>query len=169
MVLRLLPLVLVFAILLASPAAGQNRPPAQNAGASQSALLKQGISHFEKAFYELTPKNRRAEADAEFDQAVAALEAELGVNPASADAHRYLARIDAVRKDFPKAAAHYDRVSELEPFNVDACVLAALAYLDAKNPTEARLRLVAAKDRSLDAAVLARLDEYIAKVDALKR
>jgi len=168
MVMRLLPLVVV--VLGAVPAFAQSGPPPKpGVPSTQSDHMQSGVRHFERAFFELTPQKREAEARVEFDHAIAAFERELAATPASADAHRYLAKIHAVRKEFGKAGAHFDKVAELEPFNVDACVLAALAYLDADDAPGARLRLVGAKDRTLDPVVLARLDGYIAKVDALKR
>lgn len=163
----LLPLALV--VLLAAPAAAQTGPPPARRPAAQSVDVRDGIGHFDKAFYQLTPRNRLQEAAGEFDQAIAAFERELSVNASSTDAHRYLGRIYAVRKEFRKAAGHYDRVAALEPLNVDACVLAALAYVEAGDADEARRRLEEAWDRTLDPGVLARLDEYLAKVDALKR
>ena len=169
MVLRLLPLVLVVALTAPAAAQTSGQPGQSRRGAPQSAVLKEGIGHFDKAFYELTPKGRHDEAAVAFAAAIAAFDRELAANPASADAHAYLARIYAVRKDFRKAAGHYDKVAELEPFNVDACVFAAVEYMNANEPAEARRRLVDAKDRTLDADVLARLDEYIARVDAFKR
>ncbi len=158
-------------LLLSVAAVAQTRPTARPADppAPQSEAMTTGVAHFEKAFYELTPQKRHAEAAAEYVKAIAAFERELAATPTSAAAHTYLARIHAATKDFKKAAAHYDQVAALEPFNVDACVLAALAYIDAKDVAEARLRLVDAKARTQDADVLARLDEYIAKVDALGR
>ncbi len=164
-------LLVLVVVLLASPAAAQGDPPQRPAGppAPQSEQMKAGVAHFDKAFYDLTPRNRHAEAADEFNRAVAAFERELAASPSSAAAHTYLARIYAVRKDFRKAGAHYDEVSEIEPQNVDACVLAALAYLDANEVAEARDRLVRAKARTVDPSVLARLDDYIARVDALRR
>jgi hypothetical protein len=169
MVPRLLPLVLI--LLLAAPVGAQTsgQPGQSHRNGPQSAALKEGIAHFEKAFYDLTPNGRHTEAAAALGLAIAAFERELAANAGSVDAHVYLARIDAFKKDFRKAAGHYDKLAELEPFNVDACLFAAVAYMDAADPVEARLRLVAAKDRTLDPEVLARLDEYLAKVDALKR
>jgi tetratricopeptide (TPR) repeat protein len=169
MVFRLLPLVLIVA--LAAPAVAQ---PAGRAGQSgretpRSTVLQNGIDHFDKAFYDLTPKGRHDEAASEFAAAVAAFDRELTTNPSSAEAHRYLGRIYAARRNFQKAAGHYDKLAAIEPFNVDACVLSALAWLDAKNPAEARRRLVDATERTSDPRVLAQLDGYLAKVDALKR
>jgi cytochrome c-type biogenesis protein CcmH/NrfG len=161
-------LVAVFLASVAVAQAGQ-RPRPGGPPAPQSEQMKAGVAHFDKAFYDLTPRNRHAEAAAEFDRGIAAFELELAASPWSAEAHTYLARIYAVRKDFKKAGAHYDEVAALEPLNVDACVLAALAYLDASEVAVARARLVEAKARTKDPNVLARLDGYIARVDALKR
>ena len=166
---RFLPIILL--VLLAAPAwslAGQ-APPAQNAAAGQSERVRQGVSHFERAFYDLTPHKRDLEAAMEYDQAIAQFELELKQQPSSVVAHQYLGRIYSLRKDFKKSAEHYDRLSEIEPLNVDACVLAALAYGEAGDFAEARARLLEAKQRTSDPAALAKIAEYLAKADKLIR
>ncbi len=164
--LGLLLLLLLPLLITAAPA-----PPGQapSQAVAQSERMQQGRNHFERAFYQLTPQKRDVEAAREFDLAIAEFEAELVVQPQSAEAHAYLARIYAVRKNFAKAAAHYDRLSDLQPTNVDACVLAALAYVDNGQVAEARERLVAARARTEDPDVLAKLSDYIARLDLLKR
>jgi len=163
----LLALLLVFGLPVLCfaqpvPLQSRNRGP-------QSERVRLGVGHFERAFYQLVPQKRDAEATREFDLAVEQFEGELAAHPASIDAHAYLAKIFAVRKEFGKAAAHYDRLIELEPLNVDLYVLAALAYIDNMQVTEARARLVAAKDRTSDPAVVAKLTEYLSKLDQRKR
>jgi len=158
-------LVLVAASFAAAQSSSPGRPPNQ----PPPDKMKAGIAHFEKAFYDLTPHKRDVEAAAEFDQALASFEAALADTPRSVEAHTYLARIYTVKKDFKKAAEHYDQVAAIEPANVDACVLAALSFVDAGNVPEARLRLVEARARTSDPAALEKLDEYVAKLDALKR
>lgn len=165
----LLILFAVFIFASAAAAQGGSPPRPESPPSPQTERLRSGIEHFDKAFYELTPQKRHAEAASEFATSLAALEAEVAASPASVEAHTYLARIHAFRKDFRKAGAHYDSVAALQPLSVDACVLAALAYVDANDAAEARSRLVDAKARTQDPDVLARLDEYIAKVDALRR
>ena len=160
---------LIAVLVLASFAAAQSNPPGSTRTQPPADKMKVAVAHFEKAFYDLTPKKKDAEATVEFGLAIAAFESVLAETPASAEAHNYLARIHAARKDFKQAAAHYDKVAAIEPFNVDACVLAALAYVDANNVPEARLRLAEARLRTGDPGVLARLDGYVAKLDALKR
>ncbi len=160
---------LLLILLVASLSAAQSGPPGKNGPQPPTERMKAAVAHFEKAFYDLTPKKRDAEARAEFDQAIAGFEAVLVEAPRSAEAHTYLARIHSARKEFKQAAAHYDQVAAIEPFNVDACVLAALAYVDDGDVGEARVRLSEAKLRTRDPGALARLDEYVAKLDALKR
>ncbi len=118
---------------------------------------------------DLTPRKRDVEAAKEYDQAIAQFELELKQRPSSAVAHQYLGRIYSLRKDYRKSAGHYDRLSEIEPLNVDACVLAALAYGEAGDFAEARARLTEAKQRTSDPAALARINEYLAKADKLSR
>jgi len=158
-------------VLLASLAAAQPGPPQRSAGPPQpqSEQMKAGIAHFDRAFYDLTAQKRHAEAAVEFDRAVEAFERELAASSWSAPAHTYLARIHAVRKDFRKAGEHYDQVAAIEPGNVDACVLAALAYVDANDIAAARTRVEQARTRTQDPEVLTRLDGYFGRLDALKR
>jgi tetratricopeptide (TPR) repeat protein len=135
----------------------------------QSERVRLGVRHFERAFYELTPNRRHVEASRELDLAIAAFEAEVQAGPPSATVHSYLGRIYSLKNDYKKAAAHYDRLSEIEPLNADACVLAALAYAEDGQPDEARARLEAAKLRTSDADGLARLAEYVRRLDGAKR
>ncbi len=83
------------------------------------------MSHFERAFYELTPQKRDREAALEFDQAIAQFELEVKQQPSSAVAHQYLGPHLFAPEGLPEVRQHYDRLSEIEPLNVDACVLAA--------------------------------------------
>lgn len=134
----------------------------------QSEGLRRGVGHFDKAFYDLTPHKRDWEAAQEYDLAIAAFEHELAVRPASATAHAYLARIYYLRQQFDRAAAYYDKLTELDPDNVDAYVLAALAYAEAGNVTDARTRLETAKHHTTDPGTLRRLDEYLLKLQTAK-
>jgi tetratricopeptide (TPR) repeat protein len=154
---------------LVAPPAPQT-PPQQSPGRTdQSERVRNGVQHFEHAFYELTPKKQDAEAAREFDAAIAEFEAEVAVRPSSVTAHAYLGRIYNIRKDYKKAASHYDRLADLEPLNVDACVLAALAYVEDGQLAESRARLEAAKSRTSDPDTLARLAEYLSRLNAIKR
>ncbi len=169
MVRKLLPLVLLTVLLVPAAARSGAPPPVQQNPAEPSARVRQGVSHFERAFYELTPQKRDREASVEFEQAIAAFELEVSRQPSSAVAHAYLGRIYSLRKDFRRSAAHYDRLSEIEPRNVDACVLAALAYGELGDAAHASARLEAARQRTSDPDVLARLAEYRARLARLNR
>lgn len=167
--------LVLLAALVAPPAllpaaALQAVPSQQTPGqAGQSERVRSGVQHFERAFYELTPRKQDADAAREFDMAIADFEAEAAARPSSAIAHSYLGRIYNIRKDYKKAAAHYDRLSDIEPLNADACVLAALAFAEDGQIAEARARLEAAKLRTSDPSALARLAEYISKLNGVKR
>ena len=166
---QFLPLVLLTVLLVPASAEPGQGPPAQQNPTVQSERVRQGVSHFERAFYDLTPHKRDLEAAKEYDQAIAQFELELKQQPSSAVAHQYLGRIYSLRKDYKKSAEHYDRLSEIEPLNVDACVLAALSLGQAGDFAEARLRLLEAQQRTSDPAALAKIAEYLAKADKLIR
>ena len=169
MVRQFLPLVLLTVLLVPSSAEPGQGPPAQQNPTVQSERVRQGVSHFERAFYDLTPHKRDLEAAQEFDQAIAQFELELKQQPSSAVAHQYLGRIYSLRKDYKKSAEHYDRLSEIEPLNVDACVLAALGYAESGDIPAARERLAEARQRTSDPVALARIAEYMAKLDRQDR
>jgi tetratricopeptide (TPR) repeat protein len=162
-------LLLLLAALLAPTRAAAGPPglPLTNSG-EQSDGIRRGVGHFDKAFYDLTPHKRDREAVQEYDLAIAEFERELAVRPSSATAHGYLARIYYLRKQFDKAAAHYDKLTELDPFNIDAYVLAALAYAEDGSLAEARTRLETAKHQTTDPGAQSRLDEYLAKLQTAK-
>lgn len=166
---KFLPFVLLIVLLSPAWAESGQAPPAQKSPTAQSERVRQGVSHFERAFYQLTPQKRDREAAQEFDQAIAQFEVELTRQPSSAVAHQYLGRIYSLRKDYRKSAEHYDRLSEIEPLNVDACVLAALGYAELGETAEARVRLTEARQRTSDPVALARIAEYMAKLDKLNR
>ena len=162
---------LLFVAFLLACTGGLRGAPLQSGDSAppQSERVRIGVSHFDRAFYDLTPHKRDAEAAREFDLAAAEFERELAANPASVVAHRYLARIQAARKNHLESARHYDRVSELLPLDLDACVFAAQAYVDAGRIEEARARLTAAQARTSDSVALARLAQYLDRLDAFPR
>jgi len=162
-------LLLFLAVLLAptSASAGQPGLPLPSGG-DQSEPVRRGVGHFDRAFYDLTPHQRDLEALHEYNLAIAEFQRELAVRPSSAEAHAYLARIYYLRKQFDKAAAHYDTLAELDPFNLDAYVLAALAFAENGQIPEARDRLAAAKNHTADPEALKRLDGYLATLHTAK-
>ena len=159
---------LLMAAVLAPTWASAGPPGLPTSGGPQSEPVRRGVGHFDKAFYDLTPHQRNLEASQEYDLAIAEFQRELAVRPSSATAHGYLARIYYLRKQFDKAAAHYDKLAEADPFNLDAYVLAALAFAENGQIPEARDRLAAAKNHTADPEALKRLDGYLATLHTAK-
>lgn len=162
--------VLAAALVAAAATSPQKAPgaPARDEARPQT-HLQRGLAGFERGFYELLPRGRKAEAEAAFAGAVLELEAALEAEPASARAHRALARIHAVREEHLAAAEHYRRLTEIDPFDLDSYVLAALSLGEAGRFGEARTELERAKGRTADARALALLDGYLAKVDEAEK
>lgn len=162
--------VISLAVLAAASLAAAATPPQKAPGAPvrdearPQTHLQRGVAGFERGFYELLPKGRKAEADAAFAAAVIELELALEAEPANAQAHRTLARIHSVRKEPLAAAEHYRRLTEIDPFDLDSYVLAALALGEAGRFGEARTELERAKGRTADARALSLLDGYLAKL-----
>jgi tetratricopeptide (TPR) repeat protein len=138
-------------------------------GREQTTHLQRGLASFEQGFYEMLPKGRRAEAEDAFVTAVRELELALEAEPNNVRAHRTLARVHSLRKDHAAAAAHYRRLTEIDPFDVDAYVLAAVSLVEAGRFDEARIELERAKGRTADARALALLDSYLAKLAEAER
>ncbi len=127
-----------------------------------------GMEYFKKGFYEHAPRHQDAEAERNYGLAVTEFKAAIAENPASSDAHRNLARLYYVRKNFAGAAAEYKKVSELSPGDVDAYVNHALACIELSRLDEAVRSLEQAKDQTFDPKALEILDSYIAKVRDLQ-
>jgi len=164
----LLLLVLLAVLLMPMWAtAGQPGLPLARGG-DPSEGVRRGVGHFDKAFYDLTPHKRDLEAAREYDLAIAEFQRELALRPASAEAHAYLARIYYLRNQFDRAATHYDQLAALDPYNIDAYVLAALAYAEDGDIAVARTRLETAKHHTTDPGAQRRLDEYLAKLQTAK-
>lgn len=150
-------------VFLAAPAAnGSQNPPAND-------LIAQAKVHFEKGFYEDTPKGRGSEAAAEFDQAARLFEQALTTDPNDAVVHRHLARVYAVQAKHLLAAKHYQRTAEIDPLDLDALVLAASEYADAKHFTESKTLLQLAQGRTTDPRALQMLRGYLQKLDDAER
>jgi tetratricopeptide (TPR) repeat protein len=157
----------VWAAFTLAPAAlaAQRDAAAQSRGGTSSAThLQKGIASFEQGFYEHLPKNKKADAEAAFATAVQELELALSDDPNSREAHRTLARIETVRQNHLAAAAHYRRLTEIDPFDIDSYAFAASALTEAARFAEARTELEKAKGRTSDPRTLALLDGYLSRL-----
>lgn len=126
---------------------------------------KQGLVHFEKGFYELTPHHRNEEAEQQYGLAIQEFKKALAIDPDYAQAHRNLGRVYFVQGKFLMAAKHYKKLTDLDPRDIDSYVLTALAYAEAGKYVDARARLETAKRMTTDEKILGKLDDYIKKLD----
>ena len=93
----------------------------------------------------------------EFQKAISA-------SPKNAEAHRNLARLYYVRKQYPQAAHSYGTLTVLEPHNIDTYVQLALCYTRLNQFDEAIRELEIAKTKTDDPGVITKLDKYIRKI-----
>jgi tetratricopeptide (TPR) repeat protein len=164
-VLFLLVLGLAAATAFVHAAAPQKDPASTAKDKSiQAGHRERGLASFERGFYDLLPKGRRAEAEAAFSVAVGELGLALEADPNDRDAHRALGRIFTLRQDHLRAAAHYRRLTEIDPYDVDSYALAASALAEAGRLGEARVELERAKGRTSDPHSIALIEGYLAKL-----
>ncbi len=128
-----------------------------------------GVAHFERGFYDYLPKGRAAEAAAEFDLAVREFKSALELDPSQAETHRALARVYRIQEKYLLAAGHYRKVTELNPLDIDAYVMAAEALAEAGRYEESGLMLQSAKTRTADPVALRALDGYLQKLSEAER
>jgi len=125
---------------------------------------QKGMEYFKKGFYDHAPKNQAEEAKVNYGLAVKEFKAAIFRDFSYSEAHRNLARVYYVQKNFDGAAEEYARVIELAPGDLDAYVNLALALIELKRPAEAIQALVNAKGHTSDPKALEMLDSYIAKI-----
>lgn len=125
---------------------------------------QQGLRHFKKGFYELTPQQRKEEASQEYRLAIQAFKKALSINPDDAEALRNLARVYAVQKDFLLAAEHYVKLTELDPNDLDAYLGAASAYERAQRYDDARAQIETVKNKTTDPEIIEKLDGYLEEI-----
>jgi tetratricopeptide (TPR) repeat protein len=123
-----------------------------------------GLEYFNNGFYQLEPKQRHDEADQYYALAEQEFVRAVGVDPNLADAHRNLARVYFVRKNYAAAAESYHKLTLLEPKDLDAYVQAALAHAELHQFDRGVAELERAKLHTRDREVTAKLDGYIEKL-----
>lgn len=141
----------------------------QGGGIDETSYHNQrGMEYFKKGFYEHAPANQVTEAGRNYGLAVKEFEAAISKDASFTEAHKNLARVYYVQKNFEDAAKEYKRVTELDPVDIDAYVNLALAFIELKRTDEAIQALESAKRQVSDPEVLKTLDSYISKVRAQK-
>ncbi|MBN1547710.1 MAG: tetratricopeptide repeat protein [Syntrophaceae bacterium] len=125
---------------------------------------QQGLAYFKQGFYEHAPRNQGVEAERNYGLAIREFKAAISLDPFYTEAHRNLARVYYVQKNFHGAAEEYQRVTELDPGNLDAYVNLALSLIELNKLDEAIQALQHAKDQTSDPEALQSLETYISKV-----
>ena len=125
---------------------------------------QRGEEFFKKGFYEHAPKNQAAQAEMNYRLAIKEFKEAVAKDSSYTDAHRNLARVYYVQRDFEGAVEEYKKVTELAPGDIDAYVNLALALIELKEFNEAMDVLEKAKEQTSDQKVLDKLDTYITKI-----
>lgn len=132
---------------------------------SESYHNEKGLSHFKNGFYNFTPKHQKEKAKKEYELAIQEFKKSLDVNPDYAEAHRNLARVYYVQKKYLKAAEHYKKLTYLDRYDIDAYILTALSYAEAKKYSEAKKELENASNMTSDPIIQKKLNDYIKKIE----
>ncbi|MBN2337857.1 MAG: hypothetical protein JXP48_04880 [Acidobacteria bacterium] len=156
-VVVLLLLAVGMALPLALSAAVVQAAPPGN-GRAEPDHLQRGLASFEQGFFELLPANRKAEAEQAFGAAIRELKLAEKEDPDNMAVHRALARVYAVRRNHGEAAAHYRRLTELDPLAIDAYILAAVSLAEMGRFAEARVELDRARGMTDDSGAMESLD-----------
>ena len=139
----------------------------QDKGAGEAGYHnQQGMEYFKKGFYDHAPKNQLGEAERNYELAVTEFQAAITRDSSNIEAHRNLARLYHVQRNFTGAADEYQKVAELAPNDLDAYVNLALALLELKRSDDAIRALEDAKTHTSDPKALETLDSYLARVRA---
>jgi len=125
----------------------------------------QGLSSFNEGFYNLLPTGKKEEAARCFEDAITSFKKALKINHDLVEAHRNLARVYYVRKEYAPAVEEYKKVVALAPYDMNARLAMASAYTKLGMNDEAVEQLTAAKEMSDDPAVIEKLDRLIEGID----
>jgi tetratricopeptide (TPR) repeat protein len=126
---------------------------------------QQGLSHFKRGVYGLSPQQRKKEAAQEYRLAIQAFKKALSINPDNAEALRNLARVHAVQKDFLLAAELYVKLTELDPYAIAAYMYAASAYERAQRYDDARVQIETARSKTTDPEIIEKLNGYLEEIE----
>lgn len=132
---------------------------------SESYHNQKGLSHFKEGFYNLTPKQKKEEATKEYGLAIQEYNKALVINPDYAEAHSNLARVYYVQKKYLKAAKHYKKLTDLDPYDIDSYLYTASAYEKAQKYDEAITELEIAKNKTSNPQIIEKLDGFIEKIE----
>jgi tetratricopeptide (TPR) repeat protein len=132
--------------------------------AKAASHVQKGLEYFNEAFHGRIPKGQNREADQYYDLATTEFKRAISADPKSIQAHRNLARVYYVRKQYADAAEEYLAVTTLDPWDVDAFVQLALTYTYLNRDDQAIEQLQIARSRTNDPVAIGKLDGYIQKI-----
>jgi Tfp pilus assembly protein PilF len=160
-VLAIIACTILFAFCAVPGALSQDK----GAGTDTPGTYNQrGVDFFKKGFYEHAPKNQAAQAELNYRLAVKEFKEAIAKDASYTDAHRNLARVYYVQRNFEDAAQEYKRVTELAPGDIDSHVNLALALIELKEFNQAVDVLEDAKEQTSDPKVMNTLSAYITKI-----
>lgn len=137
----------------------------QDRAASEAGSYNQrGMEYFKKGFYDHAPKSQVTEAERYYGLAIKEFKDAISRDPFYTEAHRNLARVYFVQKNYDGAAEQYKRVTELAANDLDAYVNLSLALIELQRLDEAIQVLEKAKQQTFDPKALKTLDTYISKI-----
>lgn len=157
------PVAILSAFFLCFISFGTAEPVPRVEGGSAE-YNRRGMQLYSEAFYQKRPQGKYREAERLFDLAAREFKNAIAASPKDVKAHRNLARLYYVRKEFVRAAQLYTKLTALEPNNMDAYVQLALCYTRLDRFDEAIYTLEIAKTRTDIPEVIEKLDEYIQRI-----
>lgn len=129
---------------------------------------QKGMQYFKHGYYDLIPRGRKSEANANFALAEKAFQKAISINSNFVEAHRNLARLYFLEKKFDKAVPHYSQAIKLNPKDLDNYVNLSLTFIELGNYEEAIRCLEDAKAQTGNTKIIRKLDSYIAKIEETK-
>lgn len=147
---------------LALPAGCQKREQPPDAQYFHEA----GMKLFQEGFYELLPAGKFDAANEKFEQAENAFEQAIALNDKSAESHRHLGRVYALRKRYSDAADQFVRTISLEPENIDNYLILSSIYVRMERYNEAKRVLAHAKSLAEDPSIIEQIDTLINGIKA---
>ena len=125
---------------------------------------RRGMQLYSEAFYQKRPQGKYQEAEILFDLAAAEFQNAIAASPKDLKAHRNLARLCYVRKQFLRAAQVYETLAALEPNNIDTYMQLAICYTRLNRFDEAIHVLEIAQTKTDNVGIVDKLDEYIQRI-----
>ena len=127
---------------------------------------KEGLSHFQKAFYEATPRKDRAKADVHYRMAERAFQKAIEKDPHRVESYVHLGRTYFVQKKYKKAAITYRKALKLAPDQKEIYLKLASALEMGGDFAAAVDVLKQLREKETDERALQILDDFIRKIES---